>query len=219
MTGTKNIGPKRAVFDAPAARSDPPPPKFQLKTIHVLAVLVVLGALAVPIYLAFTNPSIQSAGISGFVGIFFGCLSILLCLWRVLLSRLRPQAQALPALAAAFAVVGLAACVLGANAGYDAAFELVTSDHALSAADRDAQVGALTVAARTTARLGFTTLPGFAFAFLLLLGVIRARRVATPMVPGAPGPVALPTGPAFASLFAAGISFLVALVFALRAAF
>jgi hypothetical protein len=214
-----SIGPKPAVFEAPPARSDPPPPPFRIKTIHVLSVLVVLLAMALPIYLAFTDESVKSAGATGFIGIFFGCLSVLLCLWRVALLRLRPQAQGIPALAAVVALLGLVTAVLGANAGYDDAAALLASDHALSLAERDAQFGALTVAARTTARLGFANLPGFAFAFLLLLLVIRKRREAAPMVPGAPGSIARPTLPVFVSLFGTSVAFFVTLVFAIRAAF
>jgi hypothetical protein len=214
-----SIGPKPAAFDAPPARSDPPPPPFRIKTIHVLAVLVVLIALALPIYLAVTSESVKDAGATGFIGIFFGCLSVLLCFWRLALIRLRPQAQGLPALAAIVAVLGLAIAVFGANAGYDDAVAVASSDHALSPSERATQIAELAAVARTTARLGFATVPGFAFAFLLLLMVIRERREAAPMVQGAGSSRARPTFPVFISLFVTSVAFLVALVFAVRAAF
>jgi hypothetical protein len=214
-----SIGPKPASFDAPPARSDPPPPPFRIKTIHVLAVLVVLFALALPIYLAATSERVKEAGATGFIGIFFGCLSVLLCFWRLALVRLRPQAQGLPALAAIVAVLGLSIAVIGANAGHEDAVALASSDHALSPMERVTQVAALSAAAQTTARLGFATLPGFTFAFVLLLMVIRERREAAPMVPGATSSRARPTLPVFLSLFGTSVAFVVALVFALRAAF
>lgn len=217
-TSNLSIGPKPASFDAPPARSDPPPPPFRIKTIHVLAVVVVLLALALPVYLAATSESVKDAGATGFIGIFFGCLSVLLCLWRLALVRLRPQAQGLPALAAIVAVVGLAIAVVGAHARYDDALAVASSDHALDDFQRATQIAALATSARTTARLGFATLPGFVFAFLLLLLVIRERREAAPMVPGTSSPHARPTLPVFVSLFGTGVAFVITLVLAIRAA-
>ncbi|NUO52422.1 MAG: hypothetical protein HOV80_26540, partial [Polyangiaceae bacterium] len=159
------------------------------------------------------------AGATGFIGIFFGCLSVLLCIWRLALVRLRPQAQGLPALAAVVAVLGLAIAIVGANAGYDDAVAIASSDHALSPSDRATQITIVATAAQTTARLGFATLPGFVFAFLLLLQVIRERREAAPLVPGSSSPRAKPTRTVFVSLFGTGVAYLVALIFAIRAAF
>jgi hypothetical protein len=213
------MGPKPAQLGAPPARSDPPPPPFRLQAIHVVAIVVVLLALALPVYLAWTSPSVQSAGLTGFVAIFFGCLSVLVGAWRALASRRRPHAQGLAALTAVLAAVGLLVAALGAGAAHQAAFELSSSDHALAPLDRLEQVSRAVEAARTTARLGFSTLPGFALGFLLLLLVVRARRESAPPAPTAAVSQIEPTWRVFVSLFGASALFVVALVLAIRAAF
>lgn len=214
----KHIGPPPARLDAPPARSDPPPPPFRPKLIHFVAVALVLVALALPVYLLFTSDPFRRAGLAGFVAIFFACLSVIVGVARLVLTKKRPLAAGLAVLTSSIAGVGIGVAGLGGHLARATAAEIRASDHAMEPAVRAYLVAEAESGGRTSALLGLANLAGFVLGFVLLLLVIRARREAMPLVPSAAAKSSPPTAPVFAWLFGSTLLFLVGLVVAIWAA-
>lgn len=212
------IGPAPAKLDAPPAKSAPPPPPFRPKLIHFVAIALVLVALALPLYLLATSFGFRRAGLSGFVAIFFACLSIVVGAARLVTSRKRPLAAGLAILASCLGAAGLVVAGAGGHLARATAREIEGSDHAIEPALRAYQIAEAEAGGRASALLGLTNLFGFAFGFVLLLLVVRARREALPLVASAAPANAPRTGPVFAWLFGCALVFVSGLVVSIWAA-
>jgi hypothetical protein len=158
---------------APAAKGP-----FKWTLAHVGAVLLVVAALALPIYLAVVSPTVRAAGVGGFVGLFFGVLSAMVGLVRLVLTKRSPRALGLAALGASLGGAALLVAGLLAEAMRASAETLVAGDVAHEPGMREYLLAEASSGARTAALLGLVGIPGFIGGLLLLATVLGARRVA-----------------------------------------
>lgn len=182
-------------------------PSFKFDRSRAVAAGVVLGTLALPLYLALASQGFRDAGVGAFIGLWFGLAAIATANLRLYLSKAHPTNVGLAALATGLGAGSILVASIFARWMHADATNVKESNEVLEAGMREYLIGEAQASGRAVALFGLVGIPGFILGALNLALVLGNRRIAesAARIKKQKGPSALPV---WVSLVGSSIVFL-----------